>query len=391
MGTEAPGAWGLQDEALSEARCRYGWMVYPSGDRILGRSLQEYGEWAQREVELLCGLIEPGAVVLDVGAFIGTHTLALAQAAGGAVSVHAFEPHPAYFELLRRNVERNGLRNVQLHEMALGAGTQTLAVQRVMPQAQVNFGHMELKPGGAGQGEEAVAVAALDGLGLARCDLIKIDAEGMEAEVLHGAQRTLESSRALVYCECNSAQQGWLTVSWMQALGYETWLHCFAAFNADNYRGSGENIFGLAREVGLLFVPAERAGPVAERVQGWADLARVQTLDDLVLGLLRKPQYKTEVLDGTAAAQVFGDGFWLNEAEAQRLRQIEGEHADVQARFAGVEALALERAAQLEALSQRLDLTQAALEQTQQLACERGQTIDELRRRWRLSRLWRWH
>ena len=95
---------------------RYGTMSYLKNDLILGRSLREYGEWAQGELNLLLDLIDVGSTVIDVGAFMGTHTLAFARHVGPEGQVYAFEPHPVAFSLLRLNIEQNDLSNVELYK-----------------------------------------------------------------------------------------------------------------------------------------------------------------------------------------------------------------------------------------------------------------------------------
>jgi len=61
----------------------------------------------------------PGDVVVDAGANIGAFTLLAAARVGSAGLVVAVEPEPGNFEVLRRNVETNGLRNVALVRRAL--------------------------------------------------------------------------------------------------------------------------------------------------------------------------------------------------------------------------------------------------------------------------------
>jgi hypothetical protein len=68
---------------------RYGFIAFFRTDSgAIGQSLGLYGEWAEQELSFIRRFVEPGATVLDVGAYIGTHTLAFAQYVGqtGAVS-----------------------------------------------------------------------------------------------------------------------------------------------------------------------------------------------------------------------------------------------------------------------------------------------------------------
>ena len=64
-------------------------------------------------------LIEPGDVVVDVGADIGALTVPLARAVGPAGRVLAFEPQPTVFQNLCANLALNDLLHVQAFNAAL--------------------------------------------------------------------------------------------------------------------------------------------------------------------------------------------------------------------------------------------------------------------------------
>ena len=71
---------------------RYGEMIVPAMDTYIGRSLIEYGEWTNGDIALLEQIIRPGMTVVDVGANIGSHTLAFSKAVGKHGRVLALEP-----------------------------------------------------------------------------------------------------------------------------------------------------------------------------------------------------------------------------------------------------------------------------------------------------------
>ena len=55
---------------------RHGYVLYNVNDRYVGRSIEHYGEWSPGETALFRQFCRPGHYVVDVGAHIGTHTLA---------------------------------------------------------------------------------------------------------------------------------------------------------------------------------------------------------------------------------------------------------------------------------------------------------------------------
>ena len=55
---------------------RHGYVLYNVNDRYIGRSVEHYGEWSPGETALFGRFCRPGHYVVDVGAHIGTHTMA---------------------------------------------------------------------------------------------------------------------------------------------------------------------------------------------------------------------------------------------------------------------------------------------------------------------------
>jgi FkbM family methyltransferase len=146
------------------------------------------------EARLVRRLLRPGDVIVDIGAHIGFFTLIGAAQVGTAGRVHAFEPVPANFTTLERNVRRNGIQNVTLNRVAVtdrsGRVTLGLDAERLVGKSTGDF-----TIGGAFGAVEAPAVsldAYLERIGESRpLRLVKMDVEGLEPQVLAGAERTL--------------------------------------------------------------------------------------------------------------------------------------------------------------------------------------------------------
>jgi FkbM family methyltransferase len=68
--------------------------------------------------------IKENDVVIDIGANIGIVTIFAALST--KKTVHAFEPSPENFEFLKRNISANGLRNIEVHNVAVCDKTQNL-------------------------------------------------------------------------------------------------------------------------------------------------------------------------------------------------------------------------------------------------------------------------
>jgi tRNA G37 N-methylase Trm5 len=75
-------------------------------DVNIARRIILYGDFEGYHRQLLLEHARPGSTVLDIGANVGLHTLPLSRRVDGG-QVVAFEPDPANFALLERNLERN--------------------------------------------------------------------------------------------------------------------------------------------------------------------------------------------------------------------------------------------------------------------------------------------
>src|SRR5579875_882949 len=240
---------------------------------------------------------------------------------------------PATFEVLKENVLANKLANVCLKHAAAGDRAGFIEIPETDVANAASFGSTSLKGRPIDEQDNSeqtaslqtkaakVPVITIDDLCLASCSFIKIDAEGMESAVIQGAANTIRLLAPIVYAECNSVADGLKTVEQLKTLGYEVRLHIVDAFNPNNFFGVEENIFGRAREAALLGIPShqkERLDALALRPCEL--LVRIETADDLVLGLLNKPQYAAEILAPSAAAGS-GGAAWLNEITALRLER----------------------------------------------------------------------
>ena len=313
------------ETALEEVDYVYGRICLFRNDLYLGRSLREYGEWAKKELDFLGGLINEGDTVVDAGTFIGTHALAFANFVGPKGAVYAFEPHPTYFHVLQRNLSINNVSNVTAVNAGLSSGAGEMQVLELDVESPNSLGSVRLEPSSAATDVLTVKVIRLDDIGLQACHLIKVDVEGMESQVLSGAKATIERFRPVVYAECNSGDDGWPVVLLMRSFGYVVYLYSELAYNPDNFKGNSVNIFGEARELALVCVPPRLDATFFNKQIESDSLILIETLDDLVLGLIKKPQYKSEVLALTHGFSRWGNEFWKNEPElaASNLRYIE--------------------------------------------------------------------
>ncbi|HJH26260.1 MAG TPA: hypothetical protein C5S37_12370, partial [Methanophagales archaeon] len=80
---------------------------------------RRYGLWEPWTTKTLDSIVKPGMSVIELGACYGYFTLLLSKLTGPKGKVYSFEPCPKYFQILKRNVELNGVENVILYNKAV--------------------------------------------------------------------------------------------------------------------------------------------------------------------------------------------------------------------------------------------------------------------------------
>lgn len=231
--------------------CRYGRMMHLAQDMYMGRAFTEYGEYSESEVELWRTLLQPDAIVADVGANIGAHTVALAQLVPRGI-VFAFEPLRFMYNLLCGNLALNGITNVLAFNAAAGAARGQITVPAIDYTQEGNYGGVAL---GAVKQGNPIPVLRLDDV-LPTVTLIKADVEGMEKAVLQGAQRLISRYRPVLYLENNPGPQQQDLIDYVHALSYDLWWHCAPHFNPQNFRGNQVNIYDDVVSFNMIGLPS---------------------------------------------------------------------------------------------------------------------------------------
>ncbi|HEX3882177.1 MAG TPA: FkbM family methyltransferase [Stellaceae bacterium] len=228
-------------------------LVESGGGYGVGYQLLEASSFDPEEVDLLVGLLRlrrqyfgDGVFAIDCGANIGVHTIEWAKEMTGWGGVLAFEAQERIYYALAGNVALNNCFNARAVLAAVAAENGTLRVPRPNYQQPGSFGSLELRQAAANEfiGQQIdysdaamveVRTIALDSLGVPRVDLIKIDVEGMEAEVLAGARGILTSQHPVLLVEWIKASKEAIAAI-LVPLGYtvfEIALNLLAVHNDD--------------------------------------------------------------------------------------------------------------------------------------------------------------
>jgi len=173
-------------------------------------------------VELIGKAVPAGGVVLEGGAHLGFVTVHAARATGSNGRVVAFEPDPTVRDVLRENLELNGVADrVDVHGLALGAEAGTVGLY-VSGDTSSLFA-----PRGEANCVEVAVVRADEVVG-GPVDVVKLDVEGSELAALRGMERLLERGQAprALFVECHPqllARAGTSRdelLTWLRTAGY---------------------------------------------------------------------------------------------------------------------------------------------------------------------------
>lgn len=148
------------------------------------------------EITFLESVLKKGMLVIDGGAHGGVTTAAMAKAVGETGHVYAFEPVKDYFSLLRKNMQRNGIGNITMLNLALSDKKGYLSIFKHGEGSGVTF--IE-----AAEKTLAYATTIADFIRIhnTRLVFINLDCEGSELNVLRGAKALLKKMKPGIFCE----------------------------------------------------------------------------------------------------------------------------------------------------------------------------------------------
>jgi FkbM family methyltransferase len=167
--------------------------VHPH-DTVISESIKRNNIWAEAETQLFRELLRPGMVAVDVGANIGYFSLLASILVGPTGAVHAFEPDPVNYTLLKKNVRMNRATNIRVNQTALSDNEEQLSL---FIDSHNKGDHRIWAPAGESRKRIDISSTTLDTY-LRKAEIvpsfIKIDVQGAEGKVLEGMKNTLRES-----------------------------------------------------------------------------------------------------------------------------------------------------------------------------------------------------
>jgi hypothetical protein len=209
---------------------RAGILQYLPHEPLIGESLTCYGEYLQLQLDLLLNFIAPEAIVMEIGAGVGAHAIALGQRVGRDGHLFLYESRPAMRRILQQNLATNQIVNVTVMKRALQG------------------------PRPANMARET---ETLDELQLERLNWLKLDAGVMALDLLQGAPDTLWRLRPLIFVAADNQQTLQQLDEHLKLFSYRNWRHEARLFNPANFYCRERDIFSGASALALLAIPEE--------------------------------------------------------------------------------------------------------------------------------------
>jgi hypothetical protein len=221
---------------------RYGIAQYSPLQENIARSLEWYGEWLQPQLDLLGRLLRPGAVVVEAASGIGAHAMGLVRIIGPTGHLLMYEADPLTLRILDQNLQINKIRSlVTIIRRDLSG-----VIPAIRPGVKADS-----------QDDSDEASDTLDDLGLARLDLVKVNAPEAAGTILEGGADTLWRLRPVLFIAATDDAGLGQSASRARDFGYRCWRMETSLFNPANFNRRRNDIFAGATALALLAIPEE--------------------------------------------------------------------------------------------------------------------------------------
>lgn len=151
------------------------------------------------EIMHLKKIIEPGYVILDVGANFGYYSLVLASALNKKTHIMALEPDPGNFKRLMHHITLNNMEEIiKAHQL----GVSDCVCETQMSKNPENSGHTMITLNGEIKNVHLTTLDIFCSENIKnRFDLLMLDVEGFEEHALIGAKKTLAKFKPIIFVE----------------------------------------------------------------------------------------------------------------------------------------------------------------------------------------------
>ena len=201
---------------LKTINTQFGKIVININDQFIGKSFLNQKYWGLKDIKIISEIIEfkckkkNKIVFYDVGANIGTHSIALSNIFKNKIVIRAFEAQSNIYEMFNQSIKINNLNNIELYHNAVSdKNDEIIRIDLPDYSKQNNFGGLELlKPFQNSDNAQMKKSGIFEDIKSIKLDIfneevdfIKIDVEGMENLVLKGSKNLIVNHRPFLFME----------------------------------------------------------------------------------------------------------------------------------------------------------------------------------------------
>jgi len=161
--------------------------------------------------------------IIDIGGHLGFFSL-YASILNPNVPIYSFEPHEGNYELLKKNLKDNRIKNVTPRQLAVADSVG----QKELQISEEDLNHSiqrAIEPTGETQKVQTTTLERIfEKNRIERCDLLKLDCEGAEFEIVYSMSKVLSNKIDHIFLEYHDWIKGETSEKlqqYLQTLGYK--------------------------------------------------------------------------------------------------------------------------------------------------------------------------
>jgi FkbM family methyltransferase len=200
---------------------------------FISQTIRNNKIWEPHMHDIFDKFIKKDSIVIECGCHIGSHTIKMASL---CEKIYGFEPMPATYNVLKKNIELNSITNAIIYEKGVSdnKGTTTFHWIGDGDTGQCGLDNNPMgKPSWIKSTDETINVEliTIDSLNLDKLDFMKIDVEGYEPLVIKGGFNTIKKCKPVIIMEVWKNHFGEVDINYTKELfkelldiGYEVEL-----------------------------------------------------------------------------------------------------------------------------------------------------------------------
>lgn len=188
---------------IVDAKAGKMWII--KSDTTVSANIINLGHWAWEHVEIFKHLVPKNGLFVDLGAYIGHHSVAMLNYLDSNGFVISVEGSPKYAEILENNLQMQKKGNYKVLNIAISDVEGRIQIPDVDTSSNSNFGSLSFLDEAPSKNQVEIQTQTLDNIMLdlpeKKVSLIKMDIQSYEYFAIKGAQTTILNDRPFLFIE----------------------------------------------------------------------------------------------------------------------------------------------------------------------------------------------